>query len=156
MDFQNFVRKYVWNDEKTPYLTKVGRLTQRQARNELFVFSVLIATFFFVTGMAALLGVTIVAGSLGVALYSFAVCCAALALAATRHPVAAMAAATAPPVALLFLLVEGFPPQLHWPDKLLIAGVLLALWAYTIRVVRIVRAYPYLEEGSGPAARPGP
>ena len=32
MDLQNFVRKYVWNDEKTPSLTPVGRLTQRQAR----------------------------------------------------------------------------------------------------------------------------
>ena len=156
MDFQRYVRKYVWNDEKTPYLTKVGRLTRRQARNELFVFSVLIATFFFVVGMAALLGITIVAGSIVVALYSFAVCCAALALVATRHPAAAIVCATVPPAVLLFLLVEGFPPQLHWPDKLVIAGVILALWFYTIRLMRIVRAYPYLEEGQDPAPRPGP
>ena len=154
MDFQGFVRKYVWNDEKTPYLTKVGRLTQRQARNELFVFSVLLAAFFFVTGMAALLGASMVAWSLGVAVYSFAICSAAVILAAIRHPVAALACVTAPPAVLAFLLVEGFPPQLHLMDKLLIATVLLALWVYTVRVVRIARAYPWLDEGAGPA--PGP
>ena len=154
MDFQNFVRKYVWNDEKTPYLTKVGRLTQRQARNELFVFSVLMATFFFTTGMAALLGVALVAGSLGVALYSFTVCCSALALAATRHPVAAMVCATAPPVVLLFLLFAGFPPQLQTPDKVLIAGCLFALWFYTGRIMRIARAYPGLPEGQDSTAPP--
>lgn len=154
MDFQRFVRKYVWNDEKTPYLTKVGRLTKRQARSELFVISVLIAAFFFVIGMAALLGASIVAGSLIVAVYAFAICSAALILAATHHPLAALACATAPPAALLFLLVEGFPPQLHSMDKLLIVAVLLALAVYMIRVLRIANIYPGLDEGPDPAAGP--
>jgi hypothetical protein len=153
MDLQDFVRKYVWNDDKTPYLTKVGRLTQRKARNELFVFCVLIATFFFVTGMAALLGTTMVAGSMGVALYSFTVCSAAVILVGTRHPVSALVCATAPPAVLLYLLVEGFPPQLHLLDQFLISAILLALWAYMARVVRIARAYPYLEEGVAPTPK---
>jgi hypothetical protein len=154
MDFQRFVRKYVWNDEKTPYLTKVGRLTKRQARSELFIISILIAAFFFVIGMAALLGVSIVAGSIGIAVYAFAVCSAALILAATHHPIAALAIASAPPVVLLFLLVEGFPPQLHMLDKVLIAVVLLALSVYMLRVRRIANIYPGLEEGPDPAMGP--
>lgn len=154
MDFQKFVRKYVWNDEKTPYTTKVGRLTKRQARSELFIISVLIAAFFFVIGMAALLGASIVAGSLGVAVYAFAICSAALTLASTHHPAAAVLCATAPPVVLLFLLVEGFPPGLHLLDKILIAGVLLGLTVYMYRVLRIALVYPYLDEGSDPAVGP--
>jgi len=150
---QRFVRKYVWSDEKTPYLVKVGRLTRRQARNELFVFSVLIAAFFFTAGMAALLGASIVANSLGVAVYSFAICSVAIALAATQHPAAAIACATAPPAVLAYLLISGFPPQLHLLDQLLISAILLALWAYTARVVRITRAYPYLEEGVAPTPK---
>jgi len=146
MDFESFVRKYVWNDEKTPYLTKVGRLTRKQAQSELFVYSVLVAAFFFIVGMAALLGFSIVAGLLGVAVYSFAVCSAAIVLAATRYPAAALICATAPPVVLAFLVINGFPPQLHMLDKLLIGAVLLALWFYSVRVVRIARAYPGLIE----------
>lgn len=153
---QRFVRKYVWSDEKTPYLVKVGRLTRRQARSELFAFSVLIAAFFFAAGMAALLGASIVGGSLGAALYSFAICSAAIALAVTQHPAAAMACATAPPVVLIFLLIKGFPAQLHLLDKVVISAILLALWAYTARVVRIARAYPGLEEGAPPPPKKWP
>ena len=152
MDLFGLFRRYVWNEEKTPYLTKVGRLTRAQARNELFAFSVLIAAFFFVVGLAALLGASIVAGSLGVAVYSFAICSAAIVLAAVRHPAAALACATAPPVVLAFLVVEGFPPHLHLMDKLLIGAVLLALSVYAIRVVRIACAYPAL--GDGPDRAP--
>jgi hypothetical protein len=154
MDFQRFVRKYVWNDEKTPYLTKVGRLTKRQARSELFIISILFAAFFFVIGMAALLDVSIVAGSIGVAVYAFAICSAALMLAAMHHPAAALVCATAPPIVLLFLLFEGFPPQLHMLDKVLIAAVLLALAVYMYRVVRIANVYPGLDEGPDPAVGP--
>ena len=90
MDLFGYFRKYVWNEEKTPYLIPVGRLTQSQARNELFAYSVLMAAFFLVVGMAALLGASIVAGSLLVTIYSFTLCCAAVALITTRHRVAAL------------------------------------------------------------------
>lgn len=148
MDLFGFFRKYVWNDEKTPYLISVERLTQRQARNELFTYSVLLAAFFFVAGMAALLGASIVGGSLTVAIYAFAVCSAAVALVAIRHWIAAIICATAPPAILLFFIVNGFPPTLHILDKLLIGAVILALWAYSFRVVRITRAFPNLRESA--------
>jgi hypothetical protein len=148
MGLYGYFRKYVWNDEKTPYLTSVLRLTRTQARNELFAFSVLMAAFFFATGMASLLGVSIVSGSVGIAIYSFAICSAAVALAATRHPNAALACATAPPVVLAFLAIYGFPPQLHLVDEILIGTILLALWVYTFRVVRIAWVYPGLRDAA--------
>jgi hypothetical protein len=146
MDLFGYFRKYVWNDEKTPYLVSVGRLTRTQARNELFAYSVLLAAFFFVVGMAALLGASVVAGSLIVAIYAFTICSAAVALTAIRHWIAAVICATAPPAILLFLAIDGFSPRLHAIDKILIAAVLMALWAYAIRVVRIARAYEFLGE----------
>jgi hypothetical protein len=148
MDLFGYFRKYVWNEEKTPYLTPVGRLTQTQARNELFTYSVLMAAFFLVVGMAALLGATFVAGSLTVTLYSFTLCSAAVALAATRHRVAALICATAPPAVLLYLVINGFSPQFHAVDKVLISAVLMALWIYTFRVIRIAWAYPDLPEST--------
>lgn len=148
MDLFGFFRKYVWNDEKTPYLTPVGRLTRAQAKNEIFIYCVLIAAFFLVVGMAALLGASIVAGSVPVAIYAFVLCCTAITLAATHHPVAAVVCATAAPVVLAFLVVQGFPPRLHMLDKILIAAVLIALFVYSFRVVRIARAFLSLD---GPA-----
>ena len=153
MNIYGYFRKYVWNDDKTPYRTQVGRLSRKQARSELFAFSVLLAAFFFVAGMVALLGAASGPGSMGVAVYSFALCCAALALAGTQHPIAALVCATAPPAALAFLAIHGFSPQLHLADKLLIGVILLALWAYTVRVIRIARVFPYLTDPA-PANRP--
>jgi len=148
MDLFGFFRKYVWNDEKTPYLVPVGRLTQRQARNELFTYSVLMFAFFFIVGMAALLGAEVVGRSLTVTIYAFAICSAAGALAVLRHWIAAVLCATAPPAILIFLIVNGFSPKLHMLDKLLIGAVILALWVYSFRVVRITRAFPGLRESA--------
>ena len=97
MDFYGFIKKYVWNEEKTPYLVPVGRLSQSQARNEIFVYSILMASFFLIAGVAALLGASIVAGSLVVAAYSFVVCGAAVILSATLREWPAFICATAPP-----------------------------------------------------------
>jgi len=146
MDFFGYFRKYLWNADKTPYLVPVGRLSRTQARNELFIYCVLMAAFFFVTGLAALLGASIVAGSISVALYSFVLCAAAIYLSSTQHPVAALVCATAPPVILIYLIFFGFSPKLHLLDKLLIGSVILALWVYTFRVVRIAWAFPGLRE----------
>ena len=67
MSWFDYIRKYVWNEEKTPYLVPVGMLSRTQARNELFSFSVLMAAFFFVIGLLALLGFGLLAGAPAVA-----------------------------------------------------------------------------------------
>ncbi|MGH6914438.1 MAG: hypothetical protein ACREH3_12125 [Geminicoccales bacterium] len=146
MSWYGFIRKYVWNEQKTPYLVPVPTLSRAQARNELFSFSVLTAAFFFVIGLLSLLGVGFLAGSPGIALYSFGLCSSAIALGATRHQAAALTCATAPPVLLAYLLVYGFPPSLHLPDKLLIGAVALLLGLYAFRVVAIARAYRSLHD----------
>lgn len=144
MSWFDYIRKYVWSEEKTPYLVPVGLLSRTQARNELFSFSVLMAAFFFVIGLLALLGFGSLAGAPAVAGYSFVLCSSAIALGATRHRIAAVICATAPPVFLAYLIVYGFPPALHMPDKLLIGAVTLLLGLYGFRVVAIAKAYPRL------------
>ena len=51
MDWHNFIKKYVWDENKTPYLTRVEKLTQEQARNEAFIYTVVMCT---VAAVAAL------------------------------------------------------------------------------------------------------
>jgi hypothetical protein len=146
MDWYGFIRKYVWNDEKTPYFVPVAKLSRTQARNEIFTYSVLLGAFFLIIGLLALLGVGFLAGSFGVAAYAFALCSSAIALGVTRHHAAAVICATGPPALLAYLLVNGFPPELHLLDKALIAAVALLLGLYAFRVVAIAKAYPDLPD----------
>lgn len=150
MSWPDFIRKYLWSDEKTPYLVPPAKLSRSQAESELFVFAVLMAAFCFVAGLAALLGADGVAGSAAVSAYSFALCSSAIALGATRHRFAALICATAPPVFLAYLLVFGLPHALHLADKALIGAAVVLLGLYTLRVVAIATAYPGLPD-RGPA-----
>ena len=146
MNWYSFIRKYVWDENKTPYLVPVRRLSRTQAKNELFTFSVLLAAFFMVVGVAALLGQALHGKSPGVAFYAFTVFCSAVALGATRHALAALYCSTAPPAVLGYFFLYGFPPNLHTIDELLILALTLMLLRYSIRVVAIAKAYAVLPE----------
>jgi hypothetical protein len=147
MKWYAFIRKYVWDDQKTPYLVSVDRLNRTQGRSELFTFSVLLAVFCMVIGIAALLGKAFQGQSIGVAVYTFTIFSAATVLGATRHPLAAIYCSTIAPVTLFYFLIYGFPPKLHLIDELLILALTVMLMRYSFRVVAIARAYPFLTPG---------
>ena len=42
---QNFLKRYVWDPETTPYFVKVSDLSRSQADNELFFFALMAAIF---------------------------------------------------------------------------------------------------------------
>ena len=147
MNWYAYIRKYVWNDQKTPYLVAVHRLNRVQARSELFTYSVLLAVFCMVIAIASLLGQAFQGQAVGVAAYTFTIFSAATILGATRHPLAAIYCSTAPPVALLYFFLYGFPPNLHLIDELLILALIVMLLRYSLRIIAIARAYPFLAAG---------
>jgi len=140
MNLYAYFRKYVWDDEKTPYRVPVARLSPTQARNETFAFVVLLVLFAVVIAGAALLGESFGTAAPGVAVYASTVVSAALLLAAARQPLAAIYCATAPLAALLYFFFAGFPGNLHIVDELLILAVLLILLRYGVRIVAIARS----------------
>ena len=144
MNWYSFIKKYVWDDNKTPYLVPVENLMRIQARHELFTFSVLMAIFFMMIGIAAMLGGFFHGRSYGMAFFAFTQFCSAVFLGATRHHFAAMYCSAAPVVALFYFLFYGFPPNLHAIDEYLILIVTLILLRYTFRVVAIAKAFPFL------------
>jgi len=138
LDWEKLVKRYVWNDERTPYFTRVANLTRRQAHFELLAYSVFI-------GMLA--GVLAIAAPANwVSLYAFSVCCAALFLGMTRHPWAAMWCAFAPLVALGGFAVGGLPARFEAAEKILLILAALAALAYSRRLVAVARAWPRLAE----------
>ncbi len=147
MKWYAYIRKYVWDDQKTPYVIPVDRLNRAQGRNELFTFSVLLAVFCMVIGIASLLGKAFQEQSAGVAVYTFTIYSAATILGATRHPFAAIYCSTMAPVTLFYFFLYGFPPNLHLVDELLILALAVMLLRYTFRVIAIARAYPFLAPG---------
>lgn len=132
LDWEKLVRRYVWHDERTPYFTRVARLTRRQAHYELFAYALF---------MGVLSGViAVVAPSNGVSLYAFSVCCAALVLGITRHAAAALWCACAPLAALAYWAIVGFEPRIDTGDRVVLVVVTLAGLAYSPRLVALARS----------------
>jgi hypothetical protein len=137
-----FFRKYVWDDERTPYLVSVSRLTRAQIEYELRFYAVFSGVLFALVSIAALSDRLPHGDARGVSLYAFTQVCAALLLGMTRSAWAAMYCATAPVAALLYFVLYGFHATLGTADKSLLLAAMV-LWAvYCGRLVAVARAYP--------------
>ena len=146
LDWENLFKRYIIDDEKTPYFTPVARLNRRQARYELFAYCLLTGVLYALVGIASLSRGLPHGGAIGVPLYAFSLLLAAVLLGLIRHPHAAAYCATGPVAALLYFLQFGFHPNIGGGDKVLIV-VLLLLWArYNFRVLAIARAFPDMPE----------
>ncbi len=147
-EWEKLVKRYVWNDERMPYFTRVANLSRRQAHYELFGYALLVGVLSGVLSVASLSTEQPHGDSAGVSLYAFTVCCASILLAATRHPWAALWCAVAPLAALVYFSLYGFHPNLETPDKILIVALMLGWLLYARRVVAVAQAWPGLP---GPA-----
>lgn len=141
-----FFRKYVWDDERTPYLVSVGRLTRRQADHELLFYATLSGVLFALIALAALSRRLPHGDASLVSLFAFTQVCASLLLGMTRSAWAAVYCATAPLAALLYFALFGFHPSLGALDKSLLVVAAILWTLYGRRLVSVARAYPGLAE----------
>lgn len=140
-EWEKLVKRYVWNPERTPYLTRVANLSRRQAHYELFGYAVLVGVLGAVLSVASLSTGLPHADARGVSLYAFSVCCAAVLLGATRHPWAALWCAGAPLALLAYFAVWGFHPALESAEKVLLVAIVVAWLLYSRRAVAVARAW---------------
>jgi hypothetical protein len=144
LNWEKFVKRYVWNDERTPYLTRVANLTRVQAHYELFGYSLLMGVLFGILSVMTLSGKLPHGGAAIVPVYAFTVCCAAVILGFTRHPWAALWCAGAPLAVLAYFGYWGFHPNLEAGDKVLMVAVVVAWLLYSRRVVAVAQAWQRL------------
>ena len=144
LDWEKLFKRYVWDDDRTPYLTRVRNLSRTQAHYELFGYSVFMGVLFGVIAVVTLSPKLPHAGAAIVPIYAFTVCCAAVLLGFTRHPWAALWCAAAPLAALGYFAVWGFHSNLDFGDKVLLVAVALASLLYSRRVVAVTRAWQRL------------
>ena len=141
LDWEKLFRRYLWHDERTPYLTRVANLTRIQVQYEIFGYAL------FMGVLSALLSIVTLSSSLPhggaaiVPLYAFSVCCAAAILGFTRHPWAAVWCALAPLAALAYFGIWGFHSNLESGDKALLVAFALAGLLYSARAVRVAQAW---------------
>jgi hypothetical protein len=146
MDWEKHFKKYVWDDDKTPYFTPVLELDRRQASNEIYVYALFIGTLFSVVALLANTGGLPHGRSFGVALYAFSVVCAAIVLGFTKHPVPAWYCGLSPLAALIYFFYFGFHPNSGAVDHVVIL-MLTGLWLrYSWRVVAIGRHFEDMPE----------
>lgn len=148
--WDNFLKRYIWDDDTTPYLVGVNDLTRRQARNELFAYAVFLG---FVFGVAALITLSTHAPggrSAGMSLFSFAMVCGAVLLATTQHFWAAAVCSAAAPGTLMWLYLFAQHPKLSAIDDVVIVIFALLWMRYGLRVINIAREYDDLPEGDAP------
>jgi hypothetical protein len=141
LDWEKLFKRYVWHDEKTPYLTRAAKLSRAQAHYELLAYSLLTGVFSGIAALAAFSPALPHAGAAVVPLYAFSVCCAAVLLGITRHCWAALWCASAPLGLLAYFAVWGFHPQLDFEDKLVLVAAAAAWLAYSPRIVAVARVW---------------
>ena len=141
LDWEKLFKRYVWHDERTPYLTRVADLTRRQAQYELFGYALFMGVLSAVLSVVTLSPTLPHGGAAIVPVYAFTVCCAAVILGFTRHPWAALWCALAPLAGLLYFAAWGFHPDLGPGEQALLVVVALGGLMYSRRLVAVARAW---------------
>ncbi len=146
MDWEKHFKKYVWNDDKTPYFTPVAKLNRSQASNEIAIYALFIGTLFCVVAVLANTGALPHGRSFAVALYAFTMVCAAIVFGFSKHYLAAWYCGLAPVAAFVYFYLFGFHPNSGTIDHVLIL-VLVGLWLrYSWRVIGIGKHFEDMPE----------
>ncbi|MCL4767036.1 MAG: hypothetical protein KJZ80_12425 [Hyphomicrobiaceae bacterium] len=142
LDWEKLFKRYVLDDERTPYFVAPSRMTRVQARHELFLYSLFTGILFAAVGIASLSSELPHKGALAVPLYALSMVWSAIALGITRSALAAAWCASAPVGVLVYFVLFGFHPNLGPWDKVLLFGFVVLWLRYGWRVLAIVRAHP--------------
>ena len=145
VDWENLIKRYVWDDRTTPYLVPVARLNRRQADYEIAAYCLFLGILFGVVSLASLTDATPHGQSPGMAMYGFTVVCATVLFGIAKSTAAALYLSATPLAGFAYLLVYGVGGR-ELLDTLIVAVILLILLRYSLRIVAISRAYPGLPE----------
>ena len=148
MNLEKYFKKYIWDDQRTPYFVPVTRMTRVQADYEIHAYALFVGILFAVVTVGALLSQDPQVSSDAVAIYGLTVVCAAIVLGFTKHPHAALYCGAAPAVGLLYFFVYGFHSNLGAIDHMVMIVFGLIWLRYSLRVLAIARTYPTMPEAS--------
>lgn len=146
LNWEKLFKKYIWDDQTTPYLVSRAKLNRRQADCEILVYSLFLGVLFVVVGIASLSTVGPHGRSLGVAFYAFSVVCAATVFGIGKSYVAALYLSATHLAGLAFVFLYGLGSEREMVDTIVVAVILVLLLRYSFRMVGIARLYPEMPE----------
>ena len=148
MEWEKLFKKYVWDEQTTPYLTPVKKLNRRQADNEILIFSVFIGIFFLIISIIAI-GAPPPQRHLGVAVYGFSAISSCIILFFLKSYFSALYLSATPLAVLAYVFFFGLINERNPTDTLIVTIFLLCLLRYGFRIVSITSKYPYFPRGNG-------
>ena len=148
MDFnlEKFLKRYVWDEEKTPYFTPASKLNKRQASYESLAYAVFAGSLFTAVGLISMSGAGEQGREVGPALFSFSFVCAAIIFGMTRHYISALWLSTAPIAAITYFIFYGLKPKWAVIDQVVVLAFVGVWILYSLRVVAIGRHYENMPE----------
>jgi hypothetical protein len=148
MNWESFIKRYVWDDQRTPYLVRVSKITRRQADYEIYLYAVFLGVLFGVITVAALSGGLPGGRSEAIAIYGFTVVCSTILFGATKHFWPALYCSATPLAVLFYFFASGFPPHLGGLDRFVLIAFALIWLRYSMRIVNLAKAYPDLPDAA--------
>jgi hypothetical protein len=138
VNWEKLFKRYIWDDDRTPYFVPTTRMTKKQADYEIFGYALFFCSLFSIVCLVALSG----GGMLDlVVLYGFSAIVSTIVLGVTKHAYAAYYCGAVPFLALLYFLFYGFPANLAPIDHLVLIAFTLIWLRYSLRIVSIAKAY---------------
>jgi hypothetical protein len=138
VNWEKLFKRYIWDDDRTPYFVPAARMSRKQADYEIFAYTVFLGILFSIVCLAALSR----GASDLIVLYAFTAIVSTVILGVTKHLYAAYYCGAVPVVLLLYLLVHGFPASLAPIDHFVLIAFALIWLRYSYRVLGIAKAYP--------------
>jgi hypothetical protein len=139
LNWEKLFKRYIWDDDRTPYFVPASRMTRKQADHEIFAYTIFLGILSSVACLAALAHAET---SDLIVLYAFSAIVGTVVLGVTKHLYAAWYCGAVPAVFLLYLLVHGFPASLAPIDHFVLIAFALIWLRYAWRVIGIAKAYP--------------
>ena len=153
MNWYDFVKKYVWDETKTPYLTGIDRLSKEQAHSELFIYVFFLVSLFGVIALVSIARMLEGEGILAIVASAVAVSVVVTAcvLHITKHLKAALYCLIAPVASACMIITDALGRPLETIDKYFLIGITgVWLW-YAFRVVAIARRFQSMPDQSNSA-----
>ncbi|MBM4441639.1 MAG: hypothetical protein FJ027_14590 [Candidatus Rokubacteria bacterium] len=139
LDWPGLVRKYVWDEERTPYLVASAHLTPRQIRSELFAYAFLLAMLAALATVAAMARGRGDAVALVGMVYAASVLVAAVSLGVTGRPAPALYCVTAPLAAVAAAALRVVRADMQGTEWVMFVAFAVLWIGYSVRIVRIAR-----------------
>jgi hypothetical protein len=139
LNWEKLFKRYIWDDDRTPYFVPAARMTRKQADHEIFAYTVFLGILSAIVCLAALADP---ATADLIVVYAFSALVGTVVLGVTKHFYAAWYCGAVPVAFLLYLLVYGFPAGLAPIDHFVLIAFALIWLRYAYRIIGIAKAYP--------------